>query len=134
MIRNFKYEDFQEANELLTELNYELEKKSFENHFLKVLIYEDKGIKGILIYQDLIDRLTIDYIVVDKNNREKGIATKLLREMEDKHKDALNTTLEVRESNISALNFYKKNGFKEVAIRKKYYKDEDGILMIKEYR
>ena len=134
MIRNFKYEDFQEANELLTELNYELEKKSFENDFLKVLIYEDKGIKGILIYQDLIDRLTIDYIVVDKNNREKGIATKLLREMEDKHKDALNTTLEVRESNISALNFYKKNGFKEVAIRKKYYKDEDGILMIKEYR
>ena len=29
------------------------------------------------------------------------------------------------------INFYLKNGFKEVTRRKNYYKDEDGILMIK---
>lgn len=134
MIRDFKYEDINEVNKLLEVFRYELEKKSFENDFLKILIYEEETIKGVLVYQDLIDILSIDYIIVDKKFRKSGIATKLLQAMEDKHKNALNTTLEVRKSNIPALNFYKKNGFKEAVIRKNYYKDEDAILMIKEYR
>ena len=45
-----------------------------------------------------------------------------------------NITLEVKESNKSAINFYLKNGFIEVARREKYYQDEDGILMIKEMK
>ena len=41
-------------------------------------------------------------------------------------------TLEVRVSNLNAIRFYKKRGFKEVAIRKFYYSNgEDAILMIK---
>ena len=134
MIREFKYEDIDDINKLLIELNYKLEEKSFNNDFLKVLIYEENGIKGVLIYQDLIDRLTIDYLVVDKEYRKLGIATKLIKEMENRNINAINSTLEVRISNKLAINFYKKNGFKEVTIRKNYYKDEDGILMIKEYR
>ena len=43
----------------------------------------------------------------------------------------INITLEVRESNLSAINFYKKNGFNEITKRKNYYKDENGILMLK---
>ena len=134
MIREFKYEDIDDINKLLIELNYKLEEKLFNNDFLKVLIYEENGIKGVLIYQDLIDRLTIDYLVVDKEYRKLGIATKLIKEMENRNINAINSTLEVRISNKLAINFYKKNGFKEVTIRKNYYKDEDGILMIKEYR
>ena len=42
-----------------------------------------------------------------------------------------NITLEVRISNEIARNLYKKFGFHEVAIRKYYYGDEDGILMEK---
>jgi [ribosomal protein S18]-alanine N-acetyltransferase len=40
-------------------------------------------------------------------------------------------TLEVRKSNIVAQNLYKKHGFVEEGIRKKYYSDtnEDGIIM-----
>ena len=33
--------------------------------------------------------------------------------------------------NVKAINLYKKYGFKQVAIRKKYYNGIDGILMEK---
>ena len=44
----------------------------------------------------------------------------------------VNITLEVRKSNKIAIHLYKKFGFREVAIRKYYYGDEDGILMEKQ--
>ena len=131
MIREIEEKDFIQVNELLKNFNYELNKESFNNDFLKALVYEDDFIKGILVYQYLYDRLEIDYIIVDSDYRKMGIATKLLKTLENTYKNIDNITLEVRESNKSAINFYLKNGFKEVAKRKNYYKDEDGILMIK---
>ena len=134
MIREFNIGDIEEVNELLKQFNYKLEEKSFENDFLKVLIYEEGYIKGVLVYQDLIDILTIDYIVVNEKSRNCSIGSKLLEYMENKHRNIKNITLEVRESNINAINFYKNNGFNAVTKRKHYYKDEDAILMIKEFR
>ena len=131
MIREIEEKDFIQVNELLKNFNYELNKESFNNDFLKVLVYDDDFIKGILVYQYLYDRLEIDYIIVDSDYRKIGIATKLLKTLENTYKNIENITLEVRESNKSAINFYLKNGFKEIARRKNYYKDEDGILMIK---
>ena len=131
MIRELEEKDFIQVNELLKNFNYELNKESFNNDFLKSLVYEDDFIKGILVYQYFYDRLEIDYIIVDSNYRKMGIATKLLNKLEKTYKNIDNITLEVRESNKSAINFYLKNGFKEVTKRKNYYKDEDGILMIK---
>ena len=40
-----------------------------------------------------------------------------------------NITLEVKQTNASAIHLYEKNGFKKVAIRKGYYNGIDGILM-----
>lgn len=131
MIRELKEKDLLIANKLLETFNYKLDNESFNNDFLKVLVYEEEFIKGILVYKYLYDRAEIDYIIVDNNYRNLGIATKLLNFMENKHKNIINITLEVRESNREAISFYKKNGFKEVTKRKNYYKDEDGILMIK---
>ena len=131
MIRNLQEKDFKEVNELLKSFNYELNKESFNNDFLKALVYEDDFIKGILVYQYLYDRVEIDYIIVNSNYRKQKIATKLLQFLENSYKNINNITLEVRESNKIAIEFYLKNGFKEVTKRKNYYKDEDGILMIK---
>lgn len=130
MIRELEEKDFIKVNELLKDFNYELNKESFDNDFLKTLVYEDGFIKGVLVYQYIYNRAEIDYIIVDNNYRKLGIATKLLKYLEDSYK-LDNITLEVRESNKEAINFYLKNGFKEVTRRKNYYKDEDGILMIK---
>lgn len=131
MIRNLNEKDLIRVNELLKDFNYKLTKESFNNDFLKVLVYEEECIKGILVYQYLYDRIEIDYIIVDNKYRKMGIATRLLHFLENDYKNIDNITLEVRESNIEAINFYSKNGFKEVTKRKNYYKDEDGILMIK---
>ena len=131
MIRELEEKDFIQVNELLKNFNYELNKESFNNDFLKVLVYEEGFIKGILVYQYLYDRLEIDYIIVDSGYRKMGIATNLLKTLENTYKNIENITLEVRESNKEAISFYLKNGFKEVTRRKNYYKDEDGILMIK---
>ena len=131
MIRDLEEKDLLCANKLLNTFNYQINKESFNNDFLKVLVYEDKNIKGILVYQYIYDRIEIDYIIVDEKYRNCGIATKLLKFVENKYNNIENITLEVRESNKSAINFYLKNGFKEVTKRKNYYKDEDGILMIK---
>ena len=131
MIRDFEYKDLEDVNKLLETFNYKIYKESFNNDFLRILIYEDELIKGVLVYQYLYDRLEIEYIIVNQEYRNLGIATKLLKFMENKYKKINNVTLEVRESNKEAIRFYLKNGFKEVIKRKNYYKDEDGILMIK---
>ena len=131
MIRESEYKDIQETNSLLSYFNYKLNEDSFTNVFLKVLVYEDIVIKGVLVYEYFYDRIEIDYIIVNNNYRNNGIATKLLNFIENKYNNIRNITLEVRESNYEAINFYLKNGFKKVTIRKNYYKNEDGILMIK---
>ena len=52
----------------------------------------------------------------------------------DDMKDVKKITLEVRASNIKGINFYTKNGFKQVGVRKKYYKNgEDALLLLKEF-
>ena len=42
-------------------------------------------------------------------------------------------TLEVRQSNIAAQGLYRKYGFEEIGVRKRYYSDnnEDAVIMTK---
>ncbi|MDO9069832.1 MAG: ribosomal-protein-alanine N-acetyltransferase, partial [Deltaproteobacteria bacterium] len=37
---------------------------------------------------------------------------------------------EVRASNQTAINLYHKYNFKEIAVRKKYYQDEDALVLL----
>lgn len=103
--------------------------------YSKYLVYYigDKKV-GFLNYDIIYDRAEIEYIFVNEENRRSNIASSLIDCLfEDcKKNDCKNITLEVRESNKVAINFYKNKGFKEVATRENYYKDEDGILMIRE--
>lgn len=125
MIRKFEDKDLNKVNELLKSFNYELKKSTF----LHTLLYEEECIKGVLVYELIYDRIEIDYIIVDEMYRKSGIGSKMLNYLIQK--DAKNITLEVNENNIAAINLYKKYGFKVVAIRKNYYKSEDGLLMMK---
>lgn len=129
MIRGITKEDYEDVNKLLRTFNYELDDKSFENDFLKTIVYVEDSIKAVLVYQLIYDRIEIDYIITDPKYRKRGIATSLLNYA---FKDTNKASLEVKSDNVSAIAFYEKNGFKKVAIRKKYYKDQDGILMVRE--
>ena len=110
MIREYQKQDLKDINNLIKNFDYKLDDNSFSNEFLNIVIYEEENdIKGVLIYEFFYDRIEIDYIIVDFNYRKIGIGSKLLNYIENKHKIAKNITLEVRESNESAIRFYKKN-------------------------
>lgn len=130
MIKDLEIFQIEEANKLLSKFNYKISVDSFDNAFFKCLIYYDEGIKGIIVYDLLYERIEIEYIIVQDEYRKQGIGSKLLNEVEKN--SVKNITLEVRESNIAAINFYKKNGFKISTIRKNYYGNENGYLMLKE--
>lgn len=96
--------------------------------------YENDQVLGYLNYSLIYDRIEIDNFQVIEEKRNKGIGKKLMTYLIynaiDNH--VVNITLEVRTSNEIARNLYKKFGFREVALRKLYYGDEDGILMEKQ--
>ena len=48
--------------------------------------------------------------------------------IENKSKEIL---LEVREKNIQAIKFYTLQGFKQITIRKEYYKNGDNALILR---
>lgn len=96
------------------------------NPFSKILVfYEENEIKSYLYYSDIYDRVEINDFKTKEEYQKKGIGTNLLKELIKENKDI---TLEVKIDN-PAIKLYKKLGFKEVAIRKGYYKGIDGILM-----
>ena len=96
-----------------------------DNSFIYIYLIEDK-IYGYLIVLDSIDVYEILAIATIEEYRNKGIAQELLDKI--KIKDIF---LEVRESNQVAINFYKKNKFNQISIRKNYYSEpnENAIIM-----
>ena len=96
-----------------------------DNSFIYIYLIDDK-VCGYLIILDSIDVYEILAIATVEEYRNKGIAQELLAKIRIK-----NIFLEVRESNQTAINFYKKNKFKEISIRKNYYPKpaENAIIM-----
>lgn len=76
--------------------------------------------------------LEIINIVVDLEYRRKGIAVSLINYVIDFYDDLEYILLEVNENNESAINLYKKLGFNVINIRKKYYGNDDALIMRKE--
>lgn len=105
------------------------------NPFARKIEYvlDDKVI-GYLDYSLIYDRMEIDNFNVLTEYRKQGIGTKLMAHLISIAIEyrVVNITLEVRVSNENAIKLYKKFGFREVALRKFYYGDEDGILMEKQ--
>ena len=76
----------------------------------------------------------LQYIVVAKESRRRGVGTNLLNEFiaHVRAKGGGAISLEVRESNQSARALYRKLGFEETGLRKSYYSNpaEDAILCL----
>lgn len=108
---------------------------TYSNPFSRKIEYviDDMSV-GYLEFSLIYDRMEIDNFSVLDEYRNQGIGTKLLAHLISLAISyrVINITLEVRVSNEIAINLYKKFGFREVALRKYYYGDEDGILMEKQ--
>ncbi len=106
-----------------------------DNEFSNIVILIDNGkIIGYCDYWLLFDQGQINKICISKENQGKGLGSKLLEKVMEElfKKGAFSVTLEVRISNVKAINLYQKHGF-EIKLRKKgYYSNgEDCYMMMK---
>lgn len=136
MIRYFLESDFDTIYELGNKISENFSKTNnlkeiYNDKLTKILVYEkDKKVIGFLMYIELVDNIDILDIIVDEENRKQNIASCLMDYMISELNDTVKViTLEVRKSNIAAINLYEKFGFEIINIRKKYYGNEDGYLM-----
>lgn len=101
-----------------------------DNYKVSVQYIIDEKVVGTVLVEETLDVINIIDVFVEEDYRRKGIASKLLSYIFKKY---LNThekiMLEVRVSNIFAINLYKKFNFKIIHTREKYYKDEDAYIM-----
>ena len=92
-------------------------------------------IVGYMGMWKVIDECHITNVAVLPEYRKNKIASMLIEKMVNicKCSEIVNMTLEVRESNIAAINLYKKFGFFSVGKRPKYYQipTEDAVIMWK---
>ena len=128
----------EEAYKIECEVNpspwkYETFLSSFEVGHKGLICKDNSEIIGFIIFSPINPEAHILSISVIKKIQSKGVGTLLLRSMLDQCK-AMNYKkifLEVRTSNLQAINFYQKFGFIKDAIRDNYYTDnsEDALLM-----
>ncbi|MPN23453.1 Mycothiol acetyltransferase [bioreactor metagenome] len=116
-----------------SEASIEQEFKNENAHFLVAIDHQKTiGYIGILV---AAGECSVTNIAVMPEKRCQGIGTKLLdkalREARLRQDEFM--TLEVRESNTTAIKLYEKFGFERVGQRKDYYDDptEDALLLTK---
>lgn len=126
---------------------FEIDKNNFSNFYSRefylnnirekrVLIAEvDKTIVGFIIFSVVFDESELLKIVVLEDYRNMSIGSMLIgRYIEMVNLDInRKLMLEVRESNISAIELYRKFNFKLVRVIENYYSEplEDGLFMVR---
>jgi [ribosomal protein S18]-alanine N-acetyltransferase len=97
----------------------------------------DNNIAGFIIAQEEIENnILYGHIItinVASTYRRKGIATKLLKEIEGifKQKGITECHLEVREDNRAALKLYQNSGYQKIGRLEKYYGKTHGLYLKK---
>ena len=139
-IRTLKKEDIKKIvylektflGETLGEEMLESELDSKVTKFYVATINEE--VVGYIGRYELLNEAEVLNFVVDETYQRQGIGQMLFNKVEEDLPNLEKMTLEVRESNTKAKNFYTKNGFKQISIRKNYYKNnENALVLIKEY-
>jgi len=126
---------------------YEIELESFKNPWIfdkyvnefripysQISVAESGGrIVGFSLVWFVNDEVHLNKIAVRYRHRRNRIASSLIDHIIQIAKDAGSRViyLEVRERNKEARAFYRKLGFTENGIRKKYYPDDNAILIEK---
>ncbi|GKW47143.1 MULTISPECIES: ribosomal protein S18-alanine N-acetyltransferase [unclassified Planococcus (in: firmicutes)] len=98
-----------------------------------VVAETEQGVVGYCGMWLVLDEAHVTNIAILPDERGKKLGERLMRAAMDtaKGQGAVLMTLEARVSNEPALNLYRKLGFKNGGIRKRYYTDnfEDAIVM-----
>ena len=98
-----------------------------------VLRMEDGAPTAFCVCWMIFDELHINTIAVAPAHRRRGLATTLLRHVlgDAAARGVTRATLEVRASNVAALQLYERLGFRVTATRARYYTqpEEDALIL-----
>lgn len=113
--------------------HFEVEKNPAARCWVAEIPGDSPMIVGMIVVWLIMDEIHIATLAVDPAQRRLRVGEQLLAyTLADGIKSgAMKSFLEVRSGNLAARALYRKFGFDEVGIRKKYYSDngEDAILM-----
>lgn len=91
-----------------------------------------ESLAGFIVVSETGGEWELENIVVEPKRRGRGIGSKLMQAFLDvaRERGGGAVFLEVRESNVTAREFYRRWGFEEVGMRKRYYSgpEEDGVV------
>lgn len=109
--------------------NYIKEYIEDKNHKV-VIIRDNEKIVGFIIYFLLSPEIDILFIATYPNN--KGYGKELLSYLfyEAKKNNVSSIKLDLHENNINAKEFYTRNSFECIGIRKKYYNNKYSALIL----
>lgn len=107
------------------------------NNIGMVAEHEDR-VKGFMIYELCNNRIQILNFATAFDFRRRGIGTQMVSKLVGHLSAQRRTriTLEVRETNLPAQLFFRKNGFRVISVLREYYEDtpEDAYLMQYRYK
>ena len=130
----------------------EIENESFEfpwtdEDFIRCLrqrncigmVAEAEGrVLGFMIYELHNTRIHLLNFAVASDGRRQGVGSRMVDKLVSKlsHQRRTRIALEVRETNLAAQLFFRKNGFRAVSVLKNFYEDspEDAYVMQYRYR
>lgn len=111
-------------------------KRNVDRYFLDKVVrpkLPEDYIAGFIGLWFVLDEAHVVIIGLRENDRRKGIGEQLLISALEQaaENDSRVVTLEVRESNEPAIELYRKYGFQEVGLRRRYYSDngENAVIM-----
>jgi ribosomal-protein-alanine N-acetyltransferase len=90
---------------------------------------------GFVVFWNVHDEVQVLDVAVAPAHQRRGIARRLLEEVErrSRARACALLTLEVRRGNAPARALYLAAGFREVGLRKRYYDDgEDAFVLVKD--
>ena len=104
--------------------HYPLSIKDFENYFkqdtIKIWKISTQKIIGFAIFYHVRDEIEIIQIGIMQSCQRKNYGSLIVKEIKNLN-GIRKIFLEVSVKNTQAINFYLKNGFKKIGIRKAYY-------------
>ena len=105
--------------------DYSIYIQDFENYFykdtIKIWKISTRKIIGYVSFYQVKDEIEIIQICIIKSCQRKNYGSSIINKIK-KIVDVKKIFLEVSVENSQAINFYLKNGFKKIGIRKDYYK------------
>lgn len=141
IIRRMEIEDVPQVAQIEAEcFSQPWSEKAFteeiDNPFGLTLVAVDNGVIKAFVNARVVGaEIYINNIAVGEVFRRQGIAKSMMKVLEDEVSSCEFITLEVRESNISAQNLYRKFGYEVAGKRRDFYEKpiENAVLMTKHF-